>query len=495
MFVNKNVFSKTGNAYMLDDFIVPVVLCGGSGTRLWPLSRPSYPKQFLSLIQEKDNTFLQETVTRLSGLKNLLAPLIICNQEHRFIVAEQMRAKEIIPRSIILEPHGRNTAPAVIISALKTIEQGEDPHLLVLSSDHLIKNEDTFRKVVQNGISFSRNGQLVTFGIPPISPETGYGYIEAHRVFDEKNDLGLKINKFIEKPDLKRAKKFLQDKRYLWNSGIFLFKASTILREIKKYAPEVLSSCEKSLKKGYKDLEFMRLDKDSFSECPDISIDVAVMEKTNQGIVMPMQVGWNDLGNWDSLWKESKKDKEGNTISGKVYLNKVSNTFVKGENRLIVCSGIDNLIIIETNDAVLVMKKEFSQDLKEIVKKLNEDNIPEANMHKKVFRPWGSYLSIADDKGWQVKKINVNPGASLSLQKHKFRTEHWIVVSGIALVELEGEKKILKENQSTYIPLGFKHRLSNPGKQPLVLIEVQSGSYLGEDDIIRYDDNYGRRNS
>ena len=478
---------------MTNESILPVILCGGIGSRLWPLSRTSYPKQFLSLNKNSNNTFLQETYKRLEGIKNLNEPMIICNEMHRFIVAEQLREKNISPSTIFLEPFGRNTAPAVLIAALKAIDNGDDPSLLILSADHFIKDNKKFKNVIKYGLEHSNKGNLVTFGVFPNKPETGYGYIEVERKIDQEKLLGFSINSFVEKPDLETAKKFVFSKKYFWNSGIFLFKASVIINEMKILCPEIYKFCLEAYNFSTRDLDFLRLDKERFNNCPDISLDKAVMEKTKLGIVVPMDVGWSDVGNWSSLWQESEKDIDGNILVGKVINKKVSNSYIMSNHRLVVGLGIEDLIIVETNDAVLVANKEKSQDIKGIVSLLNKKKFTEGNMHKKVFRPWGSYLSIAEDKGWQVKRINVNPGASLSLQKHNYRTEHWIIVSGTALVELEGNTKILKANESTYIPLGFKHRLSNPGKSPLILIEVQSGSYLGEDDIIRFEDNYGRK--
>ena len=472
--------------------IQPVILCGGVGSRLWPLSRTSYPKQFLSLNQDSNNTFLQETYERLIGLRNLFDPIIICNEMHRFIVAEQLREKKINASSIFLEPFGKNTAPAVLIAAFKALENDNDANLLVLSADHFIKDKKKFKEVIEFGAEYSQKGNLVTFGVCPDSPETGYGYIKVNSVLDVNVLKGLKIESFVEKPDLQKAKEFLTSKKYLWNSGIFIFKASVIINEVKRLSPEIYSSCLKSFRNATSDLDFLRLNAEQFNNCPNISLDKAVMEKTNLGIVIPMNVGWSDVGNWKSLWSQSKKNSDRNILSGKVITDKVFDSYIMSNSRLVVGLGLENLIIIETNDAILIANKDKSQDIKKIVSILNKKNFEEGRIHKKVFRPWGSYMSIAEDAGWQVKRINVKPGASLSLQKHRFRTEHWIVVSGTAKVQIENNSSILKENESTYIPLGFKHRLSNPGDIPLILIEVQSGSYLGEDDIERFDDYYGR---
>jgi len=473
--------------------ILPVILCGGSGTRLWPLSRSSYPKQFLALNENSKNTFIQDTFVRLIGLNNLSKPLIICNEEHRFIVAEQMREISIKPLSIFLEPFGRNTAPAITIAALKALEDGQDPHLLILSADHFIKDNEKFRQTIERGIEYSEDGGIITFGVPPIAPETGYGYIETEGQFEAVSNIGIPIIRFTEKPNKDRAKEMISTGRFLWNSGIFLSKASVIIKEIKKFRPDIYKSCVNALSGCKKDLDFWRLDIDPFLNCPNLSFDIAVMEKTKLGIVFPMEVGWSDVGSWNSLWKESKKDDNGNSKLGNVIIEKSENCFLLSSNRLIVALGIRDLIVVETNDALFVGSREKDQYVKKIVSNLKKQNIQEANFHSKGFRPWGNYQSIEKGSNWQVKRIQVNPQCSLSLQKHKYRAEHWIVVSGQAFVEIDNKAQTLKENQSTFIPLGSKHRLSNKTDKMLVIIEVQSGNYLGEDDIIRFEDNYGRK--
>tara|TARA_B100000212_G_scaffold338909_1_gene316313 strand:+ start:447 stop:1886 length:1440 start_codon:yes stop_codon:yes gene_type:complete len=472
--------------------VIPVILCGGSGTRLWPLSRESFPKQFLSLQSEDSKTLLQKTQERISNINYLENPILICNEEHRFIVAEQMREINIKPSAILLEPFGKNTEPAITIASLKALEFDEDPLLLVLSSDHEIKDEYEFIKVIEAGIAQASKGKLVTFGVVPTSAETGYGYIKSKENIELSPIKGSEIDSFIEKPDKKTANNFLNDKKFTWNSGIFLFKANDILKEIKKYNPEVIKICEEALKDNNLDLDFQRINSNIFSKCPNLSIDIGVMEKTNKGFVLPLNAGWSDIGSWNALWKISTKDKQGNSIKGKIYQKGNSNCYIRGESRLITAIGLKDLIIVETCDAVLIIAKEQSQDIKNIVNELQSQNLPEAQNHKKVFRPWGYYESIADDQGWQVKLINVKPGEQLSLQLHHHRSEHWVVVDGTAKVEIENKEFILNENQSSYIPIGSKHRLSNPGQIPLKLIEIQSGSYLGEDDIQRFDDNYGR---
>ena len=472
--------------------ILPIILCGGSGTRLWPLSRTSFPKQYLTIDEKEKLSFLQKTVKRLEYFENIDKPIIICNEEHRFIVAEQMRDIKIKPKSILLEPVGRNTAPAITIAALKAIEQGEDPILLVLPSDHLIKDNYKFQKAIESATSYCNLGKLLTFGVVPYKAETGYGYIEAAKILDSKFLKAEDIKRFIEKPDKEIAEKFIKDKRYSWNSGIFLFKASILIDEIKKFQPEIYKFCKKALSKKLLDLDFQRLDKKSFESCDDISIDKAIMEKTNLGMVLALNVGWSDIGSWNSMWEISDKDDNGNVVFGDVVLRSTSNSFLRSEKTLVVGLGIKNLIVVETSDAILVANKEKIQDLKNLVLQIGLEGKKEVNIHKTIFRPWGFYTSIAEDCNWQVKKITVKKGQSLSLQLHEHRSEHWIVVSGEALVEIGEEKKILYRNQSTYIPQGIKHRLSNPTDQELVLIEVQSGTYLGEDDIIRFNDKYGR---
>ena len=477
---------------MKNNPIIPVILCGGSGTRLWPLSRKSFPKQYLSINSLKKKSLLQQTRERINGLSNSTDPILICNEEHRFIVAEQMREIDTKPYSILLEPFGKNTAPAITLAAIKALEKHKDPILLVLSSDHEIKDQNKFLQVIEFGLNYANKDKLVTFGIIPTSPETGYGYIKAESPFIKGKILGKNIAEFTEKPDFKTAKMLLKDKRFTWNSGIFMFKAKAILNEIKRFSPETFSSCKDSIDKSEVDLEFQRLNKQSFSKCPNISIDIAVMEKTTKGIVLPLDVGWSDIGSWQAVWEISNKDTNHNHTKGKVFIEDTENCYVRSENRLIVGIGLKDLIVVETNDAILISDKEHSQKVKDIVKKLKEKNIPQGQNHSKVFRPWGHYISIVEENRWQLKLIQVKPGEKLSLQMHHHRSEHWIVVSGTAKVELDDKTSVLAENQSIYIPLGSKHRLTNPGKIPLTLIEVQSGSYVGEDDIVRFDDKYGR---
>ncbi len=472
--------------------IIPIILCGGTGSRLWPLSRRSFPKQFIAFGSEDNKSLLQKTQERLRKIKNIKDPILICNEEHRFIVAEQMSQIKVKPNRILLEPFGRNTAPAVTLAALNALQIEDDPILLVLSSDHKISDEDNFTKVVNSAVKYSSKGRLVTFGVVPTSPETGYGYIKADSPFEENTLDGKKILEFLEKPNYEKASKLVKDKRYLWNSGMFMFKAKKILEEIKNKEKEIYSVCQKSLQNNLIDLDFHRIDKDIFKNCPDISIDKAIMEKTQIGTVLPLNVGWCDIGSWQSVWSESKKDDDNNFIKGKIVSKDSTNCYLRSENRLVVAMGLKDIIVVETSDAILIAEKSYSQWVKNIVNKLKNEGISEGIEHRKIYRPWGYYTSIVEDNRWQVKLISVKSGGKLSLQKHHHRAEHWVIVSGTAKVEIEDKEMILFENQSTFIPLGKIHRLSNPGKIPLSLIEIQSGSYLGEDDIERFEDNYGR---
>ncbi len=477
---------------MSDNITVPIILCGGTGSRLWPLSRESFPKQFLSLNLNENKSLLQKTQERLKNIKNIESPIIICNEKHRFIAAEQMREINVSPKKILLEPFGRNTAPAITLSALLAMEDYSNPNLIVLSADHQIKNEKNFVEAIKRGITYSEDNKLVTFGVLPTCPHTGYGYIQGKDPFNKKEIKGIEIIKFIEKPSYEKACKLIKNKCYTWNSGIFLFKAKQILEEIEKYNPEILECCKKSINNKTSDLEFQRLDKNAFDKCPNISIDYAVMEKTRKGIVLPMDVGWSDIGNWQAVWENSKKDTNGNAIEGNVIVEDSKNCFFKTENRLVVGLGLENLIVVDTRDVLLVSRRDQAQKLKEVVKKLNSSGKKEGQEHKKIYRPWGSYISVLEEKKWKVKMISVKPGESLSLQMHHHRAEHWVVVVGTAKIDLDSEQKILLENESTYIPIGSKHRLSNPGKITLILIEIQTGNYLDENDIVRFDDKYGR---
>ncbi|MEA5421893.1 mannose-1-phosphate guanylyltransferase/mannose-6-phosphate isomerase [Synechococcus sp. CCY9201] len=475
--------------------LVPVILCGGTGTRLWPLSRASYPKQYWALAGDAEETLLQQTQQRLAGLPGLAAPLLICNEDHRFIVAEQMRQIGVEPAAILLEPVARNTAPAVAVAALQATSRGEDPLLLVLAADHVIRDLTRFRATVLAGIPAAAAGQLVTFGIVPSAPETGYGYIEAEA--QEPMAAGeiaapLPIRRFVEKPDRATAEQFLASGHFTWNSGMFLFRASAILAELDRLAPEVVSACRAALDHDSSDLEFLRLEREAFAGCPNVAIDVAVMEKTKLGAVLPLAAGWSDVGSWSALWETADQDEAGNVLRGRVISQDSRNCYLRSEHRLVVGLGVDDLVVVETDDVVLVAHRDRAQDVKGVVGLLERAGAPESKAHRRIYRPWGHYDGVTEGERWQVKKIQVKPGASLSLQMHHHRAEHWVVVKGTAMVEKDGVEELVGENQSTYIPLGAKHRLSNPGKIPVELIEVQSGPYLGEDDIVRFEDRYGR---
>ena len=475
--------------------LIPVILCGGTGTRLWPLSRASYPKQYWALSGSSEETLLQQTQQRLKGIKGLSAPLLICNEDHRFIVAEQMRQIDVEPNAILLEPMGRNTAPAVTVAALQATERGEDPLLLILAADHVIRDATQFRHVIEAGRIPAEAGRLVTFGIVPTAPETGYGYIEAAESFGNGEPKAVPIARFVEKPDRNAAEQFLANGRFTWNSGMFMFKASAMLSELERLSPEVVSCCRAALEQDVPDLNFLRLEREAFAQCPNVAIDVAVMEQTQLGTVLPLDAGWSDVGSWSALWETTDQDLNGNVLRGHVIAESSRDCYLRSEHRLVVGLGVENLVVVETDDAVLIANRNQAQEVKKIVKQLEADGSPEAKAHRKIYRPWGHYTSVVEDSRWQVKRIEVKPGASLSLQMHHHRAEHWIVVKGTALVERDGEQQLIGENQSTYIPLGCQHRLTNPGRMPMELIEVQSGPYLGEDDIVRFEDRYGRSES
>ena len=461
--------------------IKPVMMAGGSGTRLWPLSRAAHPKQFLSL--HGDDTMLQATVKRLSGL-NIKSSVTICNEEHRFFVAEQLREIDKLG-SIILEPVGRNTAPAIALAALMS---NEDDLLLVLAADHVIQNEAAFTKAVTDATPLAEAGNLVTFGIVADQPHTGYGYIKR----GEELGVGFVVDKFVEKPSIELAADYMASGDYYWNSGMFLFKASQYLSELSKLRPDIYEACKSSMAAVRKDLDFIRVDSEAFECCPSESIDYAVMEKTENAVVVPMAAGWSDIGSWSSLWDISQKDGNGNATHGDVMLYEANNSYVRTDGKLVAAVGVDDLIIVSTKDVVMVARKDSVENIKIIAEKIKRDSRTEWETHREVCRPWGKYDAIDNGERYQVKRITVKPGAKLSVQMHHHRAEHWVVVSGTAKVT-NGEKIfMLSENESTYIPLGVIHALENPGKVPLEIIEIQSGSYLGEDDIVRFDDIYGR---
>lgn len=465
--------------------ILPIILCGGTGSRLWPLSRDLMPKQFLKL--DGNDTMLQTTVKRVIGVQSL-PPLIICNEEHRFIAAEQMRQINQLDHNIILEPVGRNTAPAIALAAMTAVKKGQDPLLLVLAADHIISDSQEFRQVVVQASELAAADNLVTFGIVATGPETGYGYIKRGT---EKSG-AYSVQQFVEKPDLETAKSYVSSGEYYWNSGMFMFKASVYLAELKKHRPDIYSACEQAMAEVDPDLDFIRVNKEAFLACPDDSIDYAVMEKTTKAVVVPLNAGWSDVGSWSSLWDVTVKDENNNVHKGDVLSVASKDNYVFAETGLVATVGLENIIVVQTKDAVLVAAKDKVQDVKSIVQQLKSAGRTEHRIHREVYRPWGKYDSIDNGARYQVKRITVKPGEKLSIQMHHHRAEHWIVVSGTANVTVDGKDTLMSENQSIYIPLGAIHALENPGKIPLELIEVQSGSYLGEDDIVRFSDRYGR---
>jgi mannose-1-phosphate guanylyltransferase/mannose-6-phosphate isomerase len=466
--------------------LTPVLLSGGVGSRLWPVSRELHPKQFLPLVGEL--SMLQETLQRTSGLEEA-APLVVCNEEHRFMVAEQLRQVGLQASALILEPEGRNTAPAVALAALRAVADDPDALLLVLPADHVIQNVRAFVEAVDRAVPLARQGRLMTFGVVPASAETGYGYIKCGAAIAA--DL-YELERFVEKPDAATAQAYLDSGNYLWNSGMFLLRAATYLEQLGEHAPQILASCEQAMAAARVDMDFVRPDAELFSTCPSDSIDYAVMEKTAIGGVVSLDCGWSDVGAWSALWDVAQRDGDGNFSKGDVILDNCSNSYFRSDSRLVAATGVDNLVVVETPDAVLVADRGRVQDVKRIVNRLKAEQRPEVSLHRRVYRPWGSYESLIVAERFQVKRIVVNPGQTLSLQMHHHRAEHWIVVHGTAEVTCEDKVFMLAEDESTYIPLGHKHRLANPGRIPLELIEVQSGAYLGEDDIVRYEDQYGR---
>ncbi|MGH8852684.1 MAG: mannose-1-phosphate guanylyltransferase/mannose-6-phosphate isomerase [Telluria sp.] len=469
--------------------IYPVILSGGAGTRLWPLSRAVLPKQLLPLVADK--TMLQETAQRVAGWPGVMAPLVVCGNDHRFMVAEQLREIGITPLGILLEPVGRNTAPAVAAAAnyLKAIDP--EALMLVLPADHVIENGAAFRDAVERAVTLVGQGALATFGIVPKSPETGYGYIRRGEAIAGSGDC-YQVARFVEKPDAATAQSFLDDGGYYWNSGMFLFHAERYLAELRQHAPAIAAAAEKAVSTGYRDLDFCRLDEAAFADSPSDSIDYAVMEKTSHAAVVPADIGWNDVGSWTALWEVQPKDGNGNARRGDVYLDGVKNSLVRAESRIVAVVGVEDIVVVETQDAVLVAHKDQVQRVKQVVDHLKSSARTEHLHHTRVYRPWGHYEGIDAGDRFQVKRITVKPGEKLSLQMHHHRAEHWVVVSGTARVTCGDKISLLSENESTYIPIGMNHRLENPGKLPLHIIEVQSGSYLGEDDIVRFEDIYQR---
>ncbi len=481
--------------------IVPVILSGGAGTRLWPLSRELYPKQLLPLVG--DLTMLQDTALRLNGLADRNAPLVVCNEAHRFMAAEQLRQVGQTAGTVILEPVGRNTAPAVAVAALCATENGDDPILLVLPADHVVRDAKALCETIKNGLEIVTDGALLTFGIVPTSPETGYGYIKRGAQCEGQSQPPVSnprspapelyhVQQFVEKPDLATAEGYLKSGDYYWNSGMFMFKASAYLAELEKHAPEILSASRKAWQGRVADLDFTRLDGDAFAACPSDSIDYAVMEKTARAIVIPLDAGWSDVGSWAALWEVGETDAHGNVRFGDVIDVDCTGSYFHGGSRLVAGVGLQDTVVVETADAILVASKDRVQDVKRIVEHLKISEREEHLLHRRVNRPWGAYEGLDSGDGFLVKRITVNPGASLSLQRHKHRAEHWVVVRGIADVTCENVVQTLEANQSFYIPIGNKHRLANPGDAILEIIEVQTGELLSEDDIERFDDVYGR---
>ncbi|MFT5397794.1 MAG: mannose-1-phosphate guanylyltransferase/mannose-6-phosphate isomerase [Gammaproteobacteria bacterium] len=468
--------------------MTPIILSGGSGTRLWPLSRKMYPKQFLGLLH--DETMMQKTLNRLKGIEHS-APIIVCNEDHRFIAAEQARQIGVENLSIILEPFGRNTAPAIAVAAIHALQQEENPLLLVLSADHEIVDEAAFCAAVGKAETLAGSNKLVTFGIVPTEAATGYGYIKR----GEADQQGYSVAEFVEKPDVAKAREYLDSGEYYWNSGMFMFSAQLFLDELKRFNPTMLEHCQLAAAEMKEDIGFLRLNADAFAQCESNSIDYAVMEKTELASVVPMDAGWSDIGSWSALWQQGNKDDAGNSIRGDVICADTSNSFVHAESRLVTTLGVDNLVIVETQDAILVARKDATQEVKQIVDRLRAEKRDEENFHRVVYRPWGNFDSVDEGERYKVKRITVKPGAKLSMQMHHHRAEHWVVVKGTARVYRNDEVLKITENESVFIPLGAKHSLENPGKIPLEIIEVQSGTYLGEDDIVRFDDIYGRSDS
>ncbi|MCS4274569.1 MULTISPECIES: mannose-1-phosphate guanylyltransferase/mannose-6-phosphate isomerase [Raoultella] len=470
--------------------IIPVVMAGGTGSRLWPMSRELFPKQFLRLTNER--SMLQETIVRLQGLETA-APLLICNEQHRFLAAEQLREINKLSNNIILEPVGRNTAPAIALAALSADSDDiEDPILLILAADHVIEDVNKFHQAIKQAIPLAEQGKLVTFGIVATGPETGYGYIQrGENLCDICSAFSVK--RFVEKPDLATAQEYISNGEYYWNSGMFLFKASRYLEELQKFRPDILDACVRSMESVKQDAiqDFIRVESETFINCPDDSVDYAVMEKTKDAVVIPLDAGWNDVGSWSALWSINQRDENDNAIEGDVYTHNVSNCYINTDDSLVVAIGVENLVIVNTKDAVLIINKDQVQDVKKVVEFLKHNERREYRLHRESYRPWGHHDNIVNTLKYNVNRVTVKPGGKFSLQRHLHRAEHWVVLSGTAEVTLEDKVFYLTENQSTFIPAGSTHMLVNPGKIPLELLEIQSGSYLGEDDIIRIKDHYG----
>ncbi|EHY2907641.1 mannose-1-phosphate guanylyltransferase/mannose-6-phosphate isomerase [Escherichia coli] len=469
--------------------LLSVIMAGGTGSRLWPMSRELYPKQFLRLYGQR--SMLQETVLRLDDV-DAREPVVICNQEHRFLVAEQLRQINKLSHNIILEPVGRNTAPAIALAALSAIENGDDPILLVLAADHIINNKLAFHQAIKSAFKFALQGRLVTFGIVPTGPETGYGYI--HRGQEETLDeqIAYQVSRFVEKPNKETAESYIASGEYYWNSGMFMFRAKKYLEELEKFRPDILDACKAAIQGCKESDEFIKVDRDLFIACPDESVDYAVMEKTTDAVVVGFDADWSDVGSWSALWEVSPKDDKGNVLTGDTFLHNANNCYINTDEKLIAAIGVDDLVIINTKDAVLVVNKDQVQDVKKVVEYLKANHRSEYKRHREIYRPWGRCDVVVQTERFNVNRITVKPGAAFSMQMHHHRTEHWVILSGTGEVTIKDQKFLLTENQSTFIPIGAQHRLENPGKIPLELLEIQSGSYLGDDDIIRIKDQYGR---
>lgn len=469
--------------------IYPIIMAGGTGSRLWPLSRELYPKQFLRLYGQ--NSMLQETISRLSGL-DINEPMVICNEEHRFLVAEQLRQLNKLSKNIILEPVGRNTAPAIALAALQATQKGDNPLMLVLAADHIINNQMVFHQAISTAENYARAGHLVTFGIVPNSPETGYGYIQRGEALTDDEHTPYQVSRFVEKPDRERAEAYLASGEYYWNSGMFMFQAKRYLSELEKFRPDILEVCIEAVRNADNGNDFVSIPHDIFSTCPDESVDYAVMEKTSDAVVVGLDADWSDVGSWSALWEVSPKDEQGNVLTGDAWVHNSRNCYINSDEKLVAAIGVENLVIVSTKDAVLVMDKSRSQDVKKAVEYLKLNERSEYKRHREIYRPWGRCDVVVQTPRFNVNRITVKPGGAFSMQMHHHRAEHWVILSGTGQVTVNEKHFLLTENQSTFIPIGAEHCLENPGRIPLEVLEIQSGSYLGEDDIIRIKDQYGR---
>jgi mannose-1-phosphate guanylyltransferase/mannose-6-phosphate isomerase len=469
--------------------LIPVILAGGVGSRLWPVSRSRLPKQFIDFPNMQGSLF-QNTLSRLEGLPELEQPIVVCNFDHRFLVAEQLRQLGKDHSSILLESIGRNTAPALALAALCALQDNADPYLLVLPADHVIRDQASLQQGISEALLCAQRGKLATFGIVPSVPETGYGYIEKGEAIAESN--AYSVQNFVEKPDAQTAQAYLDSGKYYWNSGMFLFSASVYLQELRQYAPDIFASCHQAYSEMESGEDFQFIPEASFASCRSDSIDYAVMEKTQSAVVVPLDAGWNDLGAWDAMWEVGEKDEQGNVLSGDVLTADVQDSYIQAQSRLVAVAGVRDIVVVETADALLVTQRSQVQSVKHLVQQLQDKEREESTLHRLVYRPWGSYESLSNRPGYQVKLLVVNPGASISLQLHHKRAEHWTGLKGVALVTCDNREFELQPNESTFIPVGSKHRLSNPGDEPIEIIEVQIGDYLGEDDIVRFEDRYDR---